>query len=73
MTNHPNRANLVLCRSDRGDGGWSLHPPHTSDEEIATGDAAMLVSGDAEWDGTEWSRPNVEDYAEARRVMAGWS
>ncbi len=36
---------LVVCRSDTGDGGWSLHAPGSSDEAIATGDAPALVSG----------------------------
>lgn len=56
---------LILCRSDAGDGGWSLHPHGTTDEAIASGDARILASGDAEMVGGEWSRPNAEDYAEA--------
>jgi hypothetical protein len=58
---------FVLCRSDKGDGGWSLHAPDVSDEAIARGDAPCLLSGTAEWDAEigEWSRPDREDYADA--------
>lgn len=38
--------NLVLTRSDAGDGGWSLHAPGTTDEQIAEGDVAPLLTGD---------------------------
>jgi hypothetical protein len=57
---------MVLCRSDAGDGGWSLHPPGTTDDEIASGDARILASGDAErtTDG-HWSRPDPADYLRA--------
>ena len=58
-------ANLILCRSDAGDGGWSLHPPGTTDEAIASGDARTLASGEAECDGAGWDRPNAADYREA--------
>ncbi len=58
---------LVLCRSDQGDGGWSLHPPGSTDEAIAMGEAPVLASGPAEWDGAsdDWDRPNEADYAAA--------
>ena len=71
MTNHPNRSHpkFILCRSDTGDGGWSLHRPDATDEDIATGDAPALVSGTADWDGSKWSRPNAEDYAAAAIVL----
>ena len=61
-------ADLVLCRSDCGDGGWSLHPAGSTDEQIASGDAPVLVSGPAQWDDDEgcWDRPNAQDYASAR-------
>jgi hypothetical protein len=36
---------LVLCESDTGDGGWSLHAPGSTDEQIASGDAPYLASG----------------------------
>jgi hypothetical protein len=55
---------LVLCRSDAGDGGWSLHAPGSTDEDIASGDAPPLLSGTAEWQGV-WSRPNAADYRDA--------
>ena len=50
---------LILTRSDAGDGGWSLHPPDTTDEQIATGEVLPLLTGD-DADG-----PTSEDYAEA--------
>lgn len=56
---------LVLCRSDAGDGGWSLHPPGTTDEAIASGDARILASGEAERVGDGWNRPNAADYLDA--------
>lgn len=54
--------NLVLCRSDAGDGGWSLHPPGTTDASLADGSARTLADGNAERcaDG-EWNRPNMDD------------
>ena len=58
-------ADLVLVRSDTGDGGWSLHPAGSTDEQIASGDAPYLVSGSAQWVDGEWDRPNAEDYAQA--------
>lgn len=63
---------LVLCRSDMGDGGWSLHAPGSSDEAIADGepDADYLVSGPAEWTGADWSRPTQTDYDAAWQVYA---
>ena len=36
---------FVRCDSDLGDGGWSLHAPGATDEEIAEGTAPALVSG----------------------------
>lgn len=63
-------ADLILCRSDAGDGGWSLHPPGTTDEAIANGDARILASGEAERDGDGWDRPNAADYRDAW-VMLG--
>jgi hypothetical protein len=48
--------NLVLCQSA---DGWSLHPPGSSDEDIATGKAAAfyLKAGPGE--------PTENDYKEA--------
>lgn len=61
---------LVLCRSDRGDGGWSLHAPGSTDEAIACGDAPPLLTGEAErTESGDWSRPNDADYAEAARRL----
>ena len=36
---------FVICRSDFGDGGWSLHAPGSSDEDIAEGRALPLITG----------------------------
>jgi hypothetical protein len=60
------RANLVLARSDAGDGGWSLHAPGSTDRQIAEGEARVLASGEAEMgaDG-EWSAPTDADYLAA--------
>jgi hypothetical protein len=60
------QGDLVLCRSDCGDGGWSLHPAGSTDEQIASGDAPVLVSGTAQWADGDWDRPNAQDYASAR-------
>ena len=64
-------ANLILCRSDAGDGGWSLHPPGTTDEAIANGDARILACGEAERDGAGWDRPNAADYRKALEQARG--
>lgn len=61
---------LVLCRSDQGDGGWSLHAPWATDQQIADGDAPYLASGEAEFDGADWSRPNETDYQQALNVLS---
>ena len=50
---------LVICRSA---DGWSLHAPGSTDEEIASGDARYLVSGEGE--------PTKADYARALSVLA---
>ena len=63
--------NLILVRSDQGDGGWSLHSPGVTDKEIAQGDAPPLTSGTASMDENgEWDRPDSADYARALRVSA---
>lgn len=36
---------LVVCDSDLGDGGWSLHAPGSTDNDIAEGIALPLVTG----------------------------
>jgi hypothetical protein len=59
-------SDLVLSRSDQGDGGWSLHIPDASqDEEEAGGD--LLLSGPASWDEAtdDWSAPTPADYEKA--------
>lgn len=60
---------LILCRSDAGDGGWSLHPPDTTDNAIATGVARILASSDAERTDDGWSRPDDADYMSAWYAM----
>jgi hypothetical protein len=63
---------FVLCRSDAGDGGWSLHAPGSTAEQIADGTARYLTSGPAEdCRGGEWSRPNEADYAAAEAAWRG--
>lgn len=64
---------LVLCRSDAGDGGWSLHAPGTTDEDIASGEAPYLASGTATWDDElgAWSRPDANDFTAANAKLAG--
>ncbi len=53
---------LILIRSDTGDGGWSLHlRGHETD-----GVPEILLSGEAELGaGDEWTRPDKRDYDEA--------
>jgi len=60
------QSHLILVRSDKGDGGWSLHPAGLTDEEIATGEAMLLASGTADWINGQWNRPNAQDYAIAK-------
>jgi len=63
-------SDLILVRSDLGDGGWSLHMPGSSDEEIVEGDG-FLLSGTSEWDddSQSWGRPNVADYMKAELIL----
>lgn len=65
------KTKLVLCRSDRGDGGWSLHAPGSTDEAIRDGDAPVLLSGEADLYETGWDRPNAGDYRAARAKLPG--
>jgi hypothetical protein len=62
---------LVLCRSDRADGGWSLHKAMATDADIASGDAPALASGSAEWKDGQWNRPNFQDYLTALAALEG--
>lgn len=67
--------NLVLVRSDAGDGGWSLHAPWATDEQIADGSEPPLMSGPADWvesrgSEVEWNRPNSLDYQQAMNVLS---
>ena len=67
MRAKPTDHDFVLARSDAGDGGWSLHAPGTTDEDIATGEAPALTSGPSGKNrGGKWLRPNARDYAAAR-------
>lgn len=61
---------FILTRSDQGDGGWSLHAPGSTDEDIATGEAAALVTGVSRKRAGKWMRPNARDYADAVIMMA---
>jgi hypothetical protein len=62
---------FTLCRSDQGDGGWSLHAPGATDEEIACGDKPALASGPSEFDSRNgWLRPNLLDYLDAELAFA---
>jgi len=63
MTNYITATDLILCRSDMGDGGWSLHAPGSTDVEIAEGDALPLATGTSR-------RPTAADYADALRILA---
>jgi hypothetical protein len=60
---------LVLCRSDEGDGGWSLHAPGSTDNAIATGNAPYLASGSATDIENGWDRPNAADYHAALAAL----
>jgi hypothetical protein len=60
---------LVLVRSDRGDGGWSLYRPFATEEEIREGDTPPLLSGGATWVDGAWNRPDVDDYTAAREAL----
>ena len=42
MTVTYTQTDLVLCESP---DGWSLHAPGSTDEAIASGDAAYIISG----------------------------
>ncbi|CAB4144377.1 hypothetical protein UFOVP469_27 [uncultured Caudovirales phage] len=67
MSTAPMTHDFVLVRSDSGDGGWSLHAPGSTDEDIATGEAPALTSGPSGKNrGGKWLRPNARDYAAAR-------
>ena len=55
------RAAWVVCYSDSGDGGWSIHAPGSTDDEIAEGTALALVSGTGPI--------TADDYAAARRAI----
>ena len=61
---------FVLCRSDRGDGGWSLHAPGSTDEDIASGDAPPLICGTSLMVGQRWQRPDADDYVGAEEALA---
>ena len=64
-------AELVLVRSDHGDGGWSLHDPDATQDAQDCGDD-ILLTGTATWDDGDntWDRPTVDDYRAARCVLA---
>ena len=60
------KADLILVRSNTGDGGWSLHTKDQIKDAEEHDDVPELVgSGPAEAVGDGWSRPNADDYAAA--------
>lgn len=62
---------LILIRSDAGDGGWSLHTPRQIAAAKAYGEPPeYLVTGPSEYDVARerWVRPNSVDYAEALKA-----
>ena len=64
---------LVLVRSDLGDGGWSIHVRRTDVDEAEDPVAAwpIVASGEASSDGDGgWDRPNHENWREARAAAA---
>jgi hypothetical protein len=66
---------MVLVRSDMGDGGWSLHAPGSTDEQISEGHAPPLTCGPSDMNPTDdpddlWDRPNRADYVDAMRALA---
>lgn len=56
----------VLCKSP---DGWSLHAPGSTDEQIASGEAAVLVCGD--YVGPDLDRVPQSAYAIAAEILAG--
>jgi hypothetical protein len=62
---------LILVRSDTGDGGWFLHTPWATADQIASGGEPPLESGTADYrsDG-KWARPDRFDYARAMAVLS---
>lgn len=56
----PDAMRLVVCRSDHGDGGWSLHPPDGSERVLLDGTASPVDPVDHP-DGDQWDRPNDAD------------
>jgi hypothetical protein len=67
----PEERGLILCRSDQGDGGWSLHVLGTSDEDIAEG-KGLILSGRSDKDIrlNTWGRPNERDFQRAAKILA---
>jgi hypothetical protein len=58
-------SDFVLVRSDKGDRSWSLYAPNSTDEQIASGQARPLVSGNANWSNLlgAWDSPHSGDFA----------
>lgn len=59
----------VICRSDMGDGGWSIHAPGSTDDDIREGLAYPLLTGTATMRSGQWSRPNAADVRRAARIF----
>jgi len=66
------RKQLVVTRSDQGDGGWSLHPPGTTEEQISGGEVPPLMTGmaDKTEESDDWDAPSASDYAIADSYCA---
>lgn len=50
-----------FCRSDWGDGGWSIHDGE--DEDL------ILLDGTATRVGECWDRPDHDDFAELEEIL----
>lgn len=61
-------SDLVLVRSDAGDGGWSLHAAGSTDEQIARGAAPALLTGEAKMVDGKWNAPTQAHRAAAALI-----
>lgn len=51
-----------VCRSDMGDGGWSLHAPAGD----VVPEECVLASGPSRWRNGAWEHPSQLSYRQAR-------
>jgi hypothetical protein len=61
-------ADLILVRSDTGDGGWSLHTKEQIEMAEPDESPCSLISGPSPMYGGEWARPDARDYERALRI-----